>query len=106
MTVPDGRADVVEVAFEDPAVGTDAKVLNVVGKPPLGTTPVGKTPVERAGAVVDELVNMAPADFVYSGWPDAVVKVLVERTIPLEVAMISADFVESGRPVPTEPDGT
>jgi hypothetical protein len=56
----------------------EANVLKVIGmtpvekgpveKTPLGATPVGKKPVESVGAeAVEELANIAPADFVYNG---------------------------------------
>jgi hypothetical protein len=71
----------------------DRGVVSLVNGLPV---PVGKRPVERAGAVVEESVLVAPTVFVYNGWPDEVVEALVERRAPLELAMTTAGIVETG----------
>ena len=80
----------VAAELEDRAVVGAALVDETfVGDPvdmaPLGI-PVEKTPVERAADTVVELVNMAPMDLVYSGFPDAVGETVIVRTGALELA--------------------
>ena len=111
MTVPDGRAERVEVAVELMASGypvplgkrpvekaaevelIDRSVVGLVYGLPV---PVAETSVERARAVVEQLVKVAPTVFVYNTWPDEVVEALVERRFPLELAMTTPDIVETG----------
>ena len=67
------------------------------GKSPLGMIPVGKTPLASPGAdALEEFMDIAPVDLEYSGWPSAAEKALLERTWPLDVALILPDIVNCG----------